>query len=164
MKYILSAVLLCSLGFSGSLSAQSQLSVHSLYAGVVTYASGGFGGYDAPQKGDSLFVYSPAKDKISFKVITHGSKMMRNIDITFGQLVLLKKQEYKNIVAFNKEVPTGNYDMNFSYPADSKSSSFYTVNITHFGSGATATITIIDEDREGARYDDILIADLVKTQ
>ncbi len=164
MKYILSAILLYSLAFSKNVSGQGQLSVHPVYAGVVTFASAGLDGYDAPQKGDSVFVYSPQKDKISFRVVAHGFKRNRSIDISFNQLILLKKNEYKDMVAFNKEVATGSYDMKFSYPVDSKSSIFYTVNLTHFGNGGKATLTVIDEDRESARFNNILIADLVKVQ
>lgn len=158
MKHFL---LLCSIFAITLLAAQNPAKPN--YGGIVIYASGGFGGYDAPQKEDSVLVYITDGKHINFEIMTgRSASKMRHTDITFKQLFMAKKAEYKNIITPDKIVPTGNYDMNFSYPGDTRGSSFYKINLTHFGDGNTATLTVIDENRDEARINYILIVNLVK--
>jgi hypothetical protein len=134
----------------------------SVYTGIIEYTTGGFDGYDYPKIGDSVLVYIEDNKLISLTVFPPNERnSSRHLNISFKNLKLVKKKEYVDIVAIDKLVPTGNYDMKFSYGKDYKDGNNCTVNLSHFGNGSFANITLIEEEN-GLRINNLLIANLVK--
>lgn len=146
----------------GSAFTQPKSPEKPAYVGVVDYAKGSFGGYNAPQKGDSVYVYTDYQ-KISFRVFSADPKDTdRTFWIDFKSLKLLKKKEYGNIVSPTKTIPTGNYDMKFS-DAGKKNFTVHLISLNHYGDGNTADMNILGE-HDGHRLDDICVARLLKVK
>ena len=135
------------------------------YIGIVTFAKGGFGTYNYPEQEDSIYVFLQDTTNISFKIFRPFShKASRSMSIDNEKLKLVKRKEYEDIVAPEKSIPTGNYDMKFTTGnAYDSAAGFYTISLSHFGMGDIADLTIIGEDY-GLRIDDLLVAHLTKVK
>ena len=127
------------------------------YAAHIEYTSGNFGTYKYPTNGDSVVLYLGASTNVIFKVY-NGKNINepRSFEIDFKTLKLFKRKMYNDIVSIDKTIPTGNYDVSFSSEKGD-----IAVNLTHFGAGNIADLTVIIMHDE-VRIDDIFIAHLIK--
>ena len=95
------------------------------------------------------FIIFPKKDK----------KNPRHIDLYCDQLQLVNRKEYEDIVAIDKTIPTGNFDLKLM----NSSSDYvhYMVYLSHFGNGRSSTLTIIGE-YENVRIHQVTVIELVR--
>lgn len=139
-------------------SGQTFNNLKPSYAGHIEYASGNFGTYNYPMAGDSVVLYLKDSSYVLVNVF-HGKdlKSPRSMEIDFQNLKLSKRKMYNNIVSIDKTIPTGNYD--FVFMID-KTSDIY-VNLTHFGDGEIADLTLMMLHDE-VRIDNLFVAHLTK--
>jgi hypothetical protein len=142
--------------------AKKSVTVKPLYTGTVEYSSGGFGGYDYPTEGDSVLVYTEGDNLTALTVFRKEKKEPRHLDISFRDLILIRKKEYIEIIAPGKSAATGSYDMKFSYGQKWTGGNKYTITISNFGDGTSAQIVVTGGDE--IRFNDVLIAKLVKVK
>ena len=134
------------------------------YGGIVEYTSGGFGSFNYPIKGDSILISIEDGTKINFKIFPKKEiDRPRVLELSFDFFLLVKKEMYFDLPVPGKRIPTRNYDMKFAYKKEFQNGgSNYTVYLTHFGDGAIADLTVIDEGYGGTRINNLLRAKIIR--
>lgn len=146
-------------------SALSQNGKKPDYAGLIEYTKGGFGGFNYPEKGDSVYVFLKDENQINVIVFpaTEKTKTVRDLKtIVMSDLKLNKKKVYDEMVSPTKFVHTSSFDMKFmTQGGGSDGATYGVVSLTHYGKGDIADLNLIVE-KEGLQIYDMLVAKVTK--
>jgi len=154
-------LLLTCMLFIANIHAQDKSKLTPAYKGVVEFATGGFGGYNAPKTGDSILVYLNKSDKITIKIFPSGHQnQLRTLSMLYEESKLIKKEQYYDIVSFDKKVATDSYS--FKYESTHNGGDTHSIQLVVMGDGDIACIYLQDES-SGFIYD-MLMGNLVKTK
>jgi hypothetical protein len=132
-----------------------------VYCGHIEYASGSFGGYNAPTKGDSIIVYMDDEGYMSMLVCTGNNiSKPRLMDIDYRNLSIMNKKQYQYVASLDKVIKTNYFDTFYSYGAGYTGNSFYAITLTHFGIGDNADLNVMEEDNNRLRIECQFVASL----